>query len=40
MQSQQHTSAPAACCRVWGAGWERLHLGKMGELQTGSMHIH
>lgn len=30
MQSQRHTSAPAACCRVWGAGWERLHLGKTG----------
>lgn len=41
MQSQRHTSAPAACCRVWGAGWERLHLGKTGGgggLQTRSMH--
>lgn len=29
MQSQRSMSAPAACCcRIWGAGWERLHLGR------------
>lgn len=31
-------SAPAACCRGRGAGWERLRLGKTGKLQTCSMH--
>lgn len=28
MQSQRSMSALAACCRIWGAGWERLHLGR------------
>jgi hypothetical protein len=28
MQTQRSMSAPAACCRIWGAGWERLHLGR------------
>lgn len=40
MQSQQRMSVPAVCCRAWGAGWERLHLGRTGELRPIPCSIH
>lgn len=41
MQSQRSMSALAACCRIWGAGWERLHLGRTrGSCSPPSCTIH